>query len=228
MGPTSLAAPVIAASLPKPPFGTSPVKRVRIVAEGEVPASASARSSTPEPHANALGSIAAEVDAHATPPGTCASAPAAQTRPTAPLAVAAARAAASHAGRGCPFASRKYVVTSGWIGSQPATGTPSNTTPCDVDSRSHASPPPATRRFARSPAKLLRLAPHVSDGPRSSAAPASVTLWGPRTIAVTRTLVCALPVSASGTIAPPSSLILSVGVETLTPPEVSSSTETSA
>jgi hypothetical protein len=104
---TSLVAPVIAASIPKPPFGTSPVKRVRTAAEGEVPASASARSSIPVPHANALGSIAAAVDVHATPPGTRASAPAAQARPTAPLAVAAVRAAASHAGRGWPFASRK-------------------------------------------------------------------------------------------------------------------------
>jgi hypothetical protein len=89
---------VIGASTPRLPCGTIPVNLVTTAAAGEAPASASARSSTPVPQPNAAGSIGVVAGAQVAPPGTRASAPAAQRRPTVPLAAAASRAAASHVG----------------------------------------------------------------------------------------------------------------------------------
>ena len=97
----------MAASVPNAFCGTSPTKRVTNVALGVAPARASARSSTPEPQVKAAESIVALAGTQAIPPGTRASAPAAQARPTEPLAAPAARAAASHMGFAWPFASRK-------------------------------------------------------------------------------------------------------------------------
>lgn len=95
------------ASLPNALSWTRPTKRVMNDEPGVVPARASARSSTPEPHVNAAGSMDPLVGVHVAPPGTRASAPAAHARPTKPLARDASRVAASHTGFPWPFASRK-------------------------------------------------------------------------------------------------------------------------
>jgi len=214
-------------SAPNVPCAMSPVKRVTVAVRGVVPESARARSSTPEPQAKAAGSMAPVATMHAAPPGTRASAPAAHARPTAPVPVAAARAALSHSPRAWPLAPRKYCVTSGWIGSDRGTATPSKSTACEDDSRSHTAPPPPTSVAARAAAKPLPTRPQVivlgarGCAPRRWAPPSLIT------VAVTRTLVRPLPVRASGTRAAPSSLTRSVGVETIAPP-VSSSTATNA
>ena len=88
----------MAASVPSVLCGMTPTKRVTKLSLGLVPARASARSSTPLPHVNAAGSIAPVDGAQIVPPGTRASAPAAQMRPTEPLAIDAVRAAATHVG----------------------------------------------------------------------------------------------------------------------------------
>jgi hypothetical protein len=97
----------IVTSLPSALCGTMPTKRVTNVDPGLVPARASARSSTPDPHMNAAGSIEPLLGVHAVPPGTRTSAPVGHARPTEPPAPEAVRAAASHVGFDCPFAWRK-------------------------------------------------------------------------------------------------------------------------
>jgi hypothetical protein len=97
----------IVASLPKELCGTRPTKRVTNDEAGLVPARASARSSTPEPHVKAAGSMAPLLGVHVVPPGTRTSAPAAHARPTEPLAREAVSAAALHIGFAWPLASRK-------------------------------------------------------------------------------------------------------------------------
>ena len=140
---------VIGASVPRLFCATRPVNRVTTAAAGEVPASASARSSTPGPQLNAAGSMGVVVGAHEAPPGTRASTPAAHARPTVPPAAEASRAAASQVGLAWPLASRKYPVESGVIGVSRGTGMPSNRTACDAASRTQIAPPPVKRALER-------------------------------------------------------------------------------
>jgi len=104
---------LIVPSVPKPFCAMSPVKRVTNERAGAPPASASARSSTPDPQVKAAGSIAPACTVHAFPPGTTASEPGAQRRPSEPAVGTRLRAALSHAGCRVPVASRKYVLRSG-------------------------------------------------------------------------------------------------------------------
>jgi len=143
---------VSAASKPSAPFATMPLKRVACAFMGEVPDSASARSSTPAPHAKTDGSIAPALGEQVVPPGTRASDPGAHARPTTSVEPPALRAASSHAVCVLPVASRKYVLEAGLMDVDRGKRTGSKSASWVADSRIHTAPPPPTSALARASA----------------------------------------------------------------------------